>query len=79
MQNMASVIHNQNTKLLKDPVVPTARNVVQLPLVQKCLSKCFEYHSQVDRSDINQTKINCGTCEKNFKDRYNNHTTSFKN
>ena len=37
------------------------------------------YHAQVDRSDINQTKNYYGTCEKIFKERYNNHTASFRN
>ena len=32
-----------------------------------------------DRSDINQTKIYYDTCEKNLKERYNNHTTSSGN
>ena len=37
------------------------------------------YHAQVDRSDINQTKNYYGTCEKNFKEHYNNHAASFTN
>ena len=49
------------------------------PLAEKCLTECLVYHAQVDRSDINQTKSYYCTCEKNFKERYNNHTTSFRN
>ena len=29
--------------------------------------------------DINQIKNYYGNCEKNFKERYNNHTASFRN
>ena len=43
------------------------------------LSECLVYHAQVDRSNINQTKNYYGTCEKNFKERYNDHTASFTN
>ena len=81
MQNMASVIQNHNTNLLKDPVAPTAkacscRQMFNFPLAEKCLSECLVYHTQVDRSGINQTKSYYGTCEKNFKERHNNHTAS---
>lgn len=31
------------------------------------------------RSDINQSKNYHSTCEENFKERYNNHTASFRN
>ena len=81
---MASVIQNHNSNLLKDPVASTAKECSCLqksncPLAEKCLSECLVYHAQVDRSDINQTKNYHGTCEKNFKERYNNHTSSFGN
>ena len=84
MQNMASVIQNRSTNLLKDPVVSIAkecscRQKSNCPLTEKCLSECLVYHAQVSGSDINQTKSYSGTCEKNFKERYNNHTTSFRN
>ena len=32
-----------------------------------------------DGSDRNQTKSYYGTCKKNFKEHYNNHTASFRN
>ena len=84
MQNMASVIQNHNNNLLKDPVVSTAKECScwqksNCPLAEKCLSECLVYHAQVDRSDINQSKSYYGTCEKNFKEHYNNHTASFRN
>ena len=50
-----------------------------MPASRKNLSECLVYHAQVDRSDINQAKNYYGTCEKNSKERYNNHTASFRN
>ena len=84
MQNMASVIQNHNTNLLKDLVASTTkkcscRQKSNCPLAEKFLSECLVYHAQVDRSDINQTKSYYGTCKKNFKKHYNNHTASFRN
>ena len=84
MQNMARVIQNHNTNLLKDPVASTIKECSCLqksncPLAEKCLSECLVYHTQADRSHINQTKSYYGTCEKNFKERQNKHTASFRN
>ena len=66
MKNMASVIQNHNTNLLKDPVVSIAkecscRQKSNFPLAKKCLSECLVYHAQVGRSDKNQTKSYYGT------------------
>ena len=84
MQNMAIIIQNNSTNLFKDPVASTAKECScqqksNCPLTEKCLSQCLVYHAQVDRSDINQTKSYYGTCEKNFKECYHNHTASFRN
>ena len=46
------------------------------PLNQNCLSECLVYNAVVNTST---TKNYFGTCEKSFKERYNNHTSSFKN
>ena len=61
MQNMASVIQNHNTNLLKDPVASTAkecscRQKSNCTPAEKSLPECLVYHAQVDRLDINQTK-----------------------
>ena len=61
MQNMAGIIQNHNTNLLKDPVASpektrSCRQKSTCPLAEKCLSECLVYHAQVYRSDINQTK-----------------------
>ena len=57
----------------------SCRQKSNCPLAGKCLSKCLVYQALVDRSDINQTKSYYGTCKNNFKERYNNHSASFKN
>ena len=51
----------------------------ECPFDKKCLSESLVYNASVDRLDTNKTKHYYGTCEKNFKESYNNHTTSFKN
>ena len=85
MENVASVIQNQNTNSLKDPVAPTAKEYNCRPtssncrLAEKSLSEDLVYHAQVNKSDINETKNYYGICEKNFKECYINHTTSFRN
>ena len=62
MQKMASVIQNHSTDLLKDTVAPipkkcSSRQKFNCPLVEKCVSECLVYYAQVDRPDINQTKL----------------------
>ena len=46
------------------------------PLNQNCLSECLVYNAVVNTST---TKNYYRTCEKSFKERCNNHTSSFKN
>ena len=83
MPNMTSVIRNHYSSLLKDHA-PTdikrcsCRRKPECPLGKKCLSECVVYNASTDRLGTNETKCYYGTCEKNFKERYNNHTTSFK-
>ena len=82
MLNMASVIQSHNTSLLKDPI-PTdikecsCRQKPKYPLDKKCLSGYLVYKSLVDGLETNQTNHYYRTCEKNFKERYTNHTASF--
>ena len=84
MPNIASVIRNHNTSLLKDPV-PTdikecsCRQKPECPLDKKCLSECQVFNASVYRLDTNETKPYHKTCEKNFKERSNNHTAFFRN
>ena len=84
MPNMACVIQSHNNSLLKDPV-PTdikeysCRRKPKCPLDKKCLSECLVCNALVDRLETNETKHYYGTCKKNFKERYNNHTAFFRN
>ena len=84
MPNMTSVIRNHNTNSLKDPT-PTdikecsCRRKPECPLDKTFLSGYLVYNASVDRLDTNETKHYYGTCEKNFKERYNNYTASFRN
>ena len=82
--NMASVIRNHNTSLLNDPT-PTdikecsCRQKAKCSLDKKCLFGYLVCNALDERLDTNKTKHCYGTCEKNFKEGYNNHTTSIRN
>ena len=83
MPNMANVIPNHNTSLLKDPTLTdikgcSCQQKTECPLDKKCLSGYLVYNALVDWLDTNKTKP-YGTCEKDFEERYNNHTASFRN
>ena len=54
----------------------SCRQKSDCPLNQKCLSECLVYNAVVNTS---RTKNYFAICEKNFKERYNNPTSSFKN
>ena len=79
--SMKNVIQKHNSKIMEDPK-PTnnktcsCRQKSDCPLNQNCLSECLVYNAVVNRST---TKNYYGTCEKSFKERYNNHTSSFRN
>ena len=81
---MARAIRNDNTSLLKHSTSTNmkecaGRQKTECPLDKKCLSGYLMYNTLVDRLDASKTKYSDGTCEKNFKERYNNHTASFRN
>ena len=82
--NLASVIRNHNTSLLNDPT-PTdikecsCRQKAECSLDKKCLSGYLVCNALDERLGTNKTKHYYGTCEKNFKEGHNNHTTSFRN
>ena len=81
MPIMKNVIQKHNSKIMEDPK-PTNnktcswRQKSDCPLNQNCLSECLPYNTVVNTST---TKNHYGTCEKSFKERYNNHTLSFRN
>ena len=54
----------------------SCRQKSNCPLNQNCLSECLVYNAVVNTST---TKNYYRTCEKSFKERYKNHTSSFRN
>ena len=81
---MASVIQNHNTSLLKDPTPTDIKECsclqkTECPLDKKCLSGYLVNNALVYQLDTNKTKHYYETCEKNFKEHYNNHNASFRN
>ena len=81
MSSMENVIQKHNSKIMENPKPTknktcTCRQKSDCSLNHNCLSKCLVYNAVVNTS---ATKNYYGTCEKSFKDRYNNHTSSFKN
>ena len=79
---MASVIRNHNTSLLKDPTPNDIKECSCRKKTQVHRTKVFIwiswYNALVDWLNTNKTKHYYGTCEKNFKERCNNHTESFR-
>ena len=81
MPSMKNVIQKHNSKIMDDPKPTNNKTCSCLQksdcsLNQNCLSECLVYNAVVNTST---TKNYFGTCEKSFKERYNNHTSSFKN
>ena len=82
MPNIGSIISRNNTKLLTKSNVENnrtcnCRNKVNCPLNGNCLVKCIVYKATVITNNI--IKYYLGTSEGEFKERYNNHTKSFRN
>ena len=83
--NNKTLPYNCNTAILLRRELRTATYLVKnrrkpdCPLDKKCLSECLGYNASVDRLDTYETKNYYGTCEKNFKECYSNHTASLRN
>ena len=81
MPSNKNVIRKHNSKIMEDPK-PTNNKTCSCqwksdcPLNQSCLSEYLVYNAVVNRST---TKNYYRTCKNNFKERYNNPTSSFKN
>ena len=81
MCSMKKVIQKHKSQTMED-TKPTnnqncsCRQKSDCPLNQNCLSECLVYNALVN---ISTTKNYYRTCEKSFKDRCNNHTSSFRN
>ena len=81
MSNMKNFIQKHNSMIMEDPKPNNnktcrCRQKSDCPLNQNRISECLVYNAVVNTST---TKNYYGTCEKSFKERYNNHTSSFKN
>ena len=81
MPSMKNVIQKHNLKIMEDPKLTnnkacSGRQKSDCPLNQRCLPESLLYNAVVNTST---TKNYLRTCEKSFKDRYNNHTSSFNN
>ena len=82
MRNMGSIIASHNAKALAstpNPAVPTCncQQAKDCPLNGKCLSDCIVYKATISAPN-KPTKFYYGLTERKFKDRYNNHTLSFR-
>ena len=79
--NIENIIKQHNAKVLnptkRDELKPcNCRNKQNCPLDGKCLSTCIIYKADVE-TDIMKSSY-YGTCEGEFKTRFNNHTKSFR-
>ena len=84
MPNMKSVIENHNTNLLSNHTTVAARSCIcrqksECSLNNKCLSESLAYKATVSQTPSEISKCYYGTCEKTFKERYNNHAATFRN
>ena len=84
MPNMEATIRKNNFKLLNKndspPLNEKSCNCLdkdKCPLEGQCLTSCFVYNESVKTSSGEMNYV--GTCEGPFKQRYNNHTKSFRN
>ena len=78
---MNNVIRKHNSKIMKNPAPSTTktcncRRKIDCPMDGNCLSECLIYKASVITT---ANKHYYGTCENTFKERYNNHKSSFRN
>ena len=81
MPHMNNVIQKHNSKIMKNPAPSTTKTCnccrkTDCPMDGNCLSECLIYKASVSTTT---NKCYYGTCENTFKERYNNHTCSFRN
>ena len=85
MPSMKNVIQKHNANLLSNHTTTVAarscscRQKLECPLNNKCLSESLVYKATVSQTPSEINKYYYGTCEKTFKERYNNHTATFRN
>ena len=81
--NMHSIIRTHNKKLQNKPVTETpkscnCRKKDDCPLTGKCQTASVIYNSEVAVENQTDSKLYIGLTEDAFKQRYNNHTQTFK-
>ena len=81
MPDMNNVIRKHNSKIMKNPAPSTTktcncRRKTDCPMDGNCLSECLIFKASVSTTT---NKDYYGTCEKTFKERYNNHNCSLRN
>ena len=84
MPNMKSVIQNNTNLLSKHTTLVAAHSCSccqksVCPLNNECSSESLVFKAAVSQTPSQINKYYYGTCEKNFKERYNNHTATFTN
>ena len=85
MPNMESIISSHNKKVLRNENTDTSHSKVECncrdanlcPLKGKCLKSSIVYQADVITNSSTSTYI--GLASNSFKERYNNHLTTFKN
>ena len=85
MSTIKSFIQNHTTNLLSNQTTPvvarscSCRQKSECPLNNECLSQSLVYKAAVSQTPSQINKLYYETCEKTFKERYNNHTVTFRN
>ena len=82
MRNMGAIIRAHNSRINstsepEDQRQCNCRDKEACPLQGKCLSKAIVYKATVSASNVDKCYV--GLAGKTFKERYNNHTKSFRN
>ena len=84
MPNMEAVLRNNNARVLSeskpsdaDKKMCSCRDTNLCPLDGQCLKSCIIYKATVKKASGNISYL--GASERQFKERYNNHTKAFRN
>ena len=77
---MSSIISSHKTILEPnvDETGCSCKNKLECPVENKCLTKKVIYKAEVKNNKNEDTKIYIGLSENSFKERYRNHTKSFR-
>ena len=82
MPNMGKIVTGHNKKMLKGETLPqracNCRDPNDCPLDNKCLAQNVICQASIQRLDNQKTETYIGLTSKTFKERWNNHKTSFR-